>query len=127
VSIGACALLWVLAEPAVTLAFGGEFADAAPSVRLLCVAAAAMSIRQMPLDVLRGTGRPGLTTIAEACNWACFLVAVPLGAHWSGLSGAAAAVAVAGCVSLGVVCALALRGGAPRPHAAAPASMEALS
>ncbi len=105
------ALLFVFAHPVVTLLFGERYAAAASTLRLLAVASVAISIRSFPIEVLRGIGRPGLTSIAEAANWLLFLVAIPLGALAGGLAGTAAAVAAASYASLGVLLLLMWRSG----------------
>ncbi len=105
------ALLFVFAYPIVTMLFGQDYAAAVPALRLLAIASVAMSIRSFPMEVLRGIGRPGLTSIAEAANWVLFLVAIPIGAQTGGLLGTAAAVAVAGYASLGVLVVLMWRSG----------------
>lgn len=105
------AALAVFAAPAVTLVFGQEYADSAQVLRLLIVGAVAMAIRHFPLEVLRGMGRPGLTSLAEGANWSICLVALPAGAALGGLTGVAAAVAVAGVCSLAVLSAIVLRSG----------------
>lgn len=122
------AALIVAAEPAVTLLFGSEYAGGVTALRFLAVAALATSLRSFPLEVLRGVGRPGLTSIAEAANWLLFIAALPVGAVAYGLAGAAAAIAVAACASLAVTCALIWRTGvAARPNVVrAPATVEAM-
>lgn len=105
------ALLVAGAEPAIRVLFGAEFAGAAPILRLLAVATVARSVRQFPLEVLRGVGRPGMTSIAEAANWLLVLTAVPLGARLWGLEGAAAGVIVVSYGSLAVLAALVARAG----------------
>ena len=101
----------VLAGPAIRLLFGGDFAGAAPVVRLLAFATMARSVRQFPLEVLRGVGRPGLTSIAETANWLLVLTIVPAMAAFGGLQGAAIGVVCVSCGSLLVLIALMLRAG----------------
>jgi O-antigen/teichoic acid export membrane protein len=121
--------LFALAGPIVALLFGGEFNGAAPVLRLLALSAMAMSLRAFPLDVLRGVGRPGITSIAEVANWALFFVAVPAGAAFGGLQGAAAGVAVSSVGSLAVIVLLWMRSGvlarASAPDAPPPSALEA--
>jgi O-antigen/teichoic acid export membrane protein len=116
------------AGPAVTLLFGGDYGGAVPALRFLAIAALATSLRSFPLEVLRGVGRPGLTSIAEAANWLLFVVALPIGAATYGLPGAACAMAIAAFASLGVLGVLVLRSGvASRPAPALrPATVEAM-
>jgi len=114
--IGLAGLLVMFAQPIVTLLFGESYGAAAPALRLLALASIAISIRAFPIEVLRGIGRPGLTSIAEAVNWALFLVAVPLGAAAGGLVGTAVAVAVASYASLGVLVLLMWRSGVFGPR-----------
>jgi len=103
--------LFTLASPIVALLFGGEFGGAAPVLRLLALSAMAMSLRAFPLEVLRGVGRPGITSIAEIANWGLFVVAVPAGVAIGGLQGAAAGVAVSSFGSLAVIAVLSMRSG----------------
>jgi O-antigen/teichoic acid export membrane protein len=112
--IALAAVLFVLAGPLVTVLFGDSYADAAPALRWLAVGAVAASIRAFPLDVLRGVGRPGLTSLAEAANWLFFLPAIPVGAARGGLIGVAAGVAVASYASLAVLVLLVWRSGVMR-------------
>lgn len=109
--IALAGLLFAFAAPIVTLLFGQSYAAAAPALRLLAVASVAISIRSFPIEVLRGMGRPGLTSIAEAANWMLFLAAIPMGAAAGGLVGTAAAVAAASYASLAVLVALMWRSG----------------
>ncbi len=104
-------LLIAFASPIVTLLFGESYAGAAPALRLLALASIAISIRSFPMEVLRGIGRPGLTSIAEAANWLLFLAAIPIGVTAGGLVGTATAVAVASYASLVVLVLLMWRNG----------------
>jgi O-antigen/teichoic acid export membrane protein len=103
--------LFALADPAVDLLFGASFAGAAGALRLLAFAMVGRALRQFPMDVLRGIGRPGLTSLAEASNWALVLTAVPAGAAIGGLQGAAAGVVVVSYGSLAVLTLLTMRAG----------------
>jgi O-antigen/teichoic acid export membrane protein len=112
------ALLFVLAAPLITLMFGDSYASAAPALRWLAVGAVAASIRAFPIEVLRGVGRPGLTSLVEVANWLFFLLAIPIGAAQGGLIGVAAAVAAANYASLAALGVLVWRSGvmsAPAP------------
>jgi O-antigen/teichoic acid export membrane protein len=97
------AALFVAAPTIVTLFFGEAFADSATALRWLSIASVALALRSFPVDVLRGVGRPGLTSIAEAANWALFLAIVPACAYFGGVTGTAAGVAIASMASLGVL------------------------
>ena len=124
------ALLIAFAHPIVTLLFGQSYAGAAPALRLLAFASIAIAIRSFPIEVLRGIGRPGLTSIAEAANWLLFLAAIPIGANAGGLVGTATAVAVASYASVGVLVLLMWRSGVFDTRAAAadvpsPSALEA--
>jgi O-antigen/teichoic acid export membrane protein len=99
------------AGTAIDVLFGAEFAGAAPALRMLAIATLARCVRQFPLEVLRGVGRPGLTSIAEGANWLLVLTAVPAGAAIGGLQGAAAGVIVVSYGSLAVLTALMMRAG----------------
>lgn len=109
--VAVSALLFALAGPLVSLLFGDSYAGATAALRFLALGAVAAQIRAFPIEMLRGVGRPGLTSIAEAANWLLFLVAVPAGAMSAGLAGAAAAVAAASFASLGVLALLIWRSG----------------
>jgi O-antigen/teichoic acid export membrane protein len=115
-------LLGAFAAPLVTTLFGNEYAGAVPALRLLALASIPLSLRSFPIEVLRGIGRPGLTSIAEAANWLLFAAAIPTGALLGGLAGTACAVAIAGALSLGVLAVLTVRAGllhdAPAPSGA---------
>lgn len=111
VVIALAGLLFAFAGPIVTVLFGQGYAAAAPALRLLAIASVAISIRSFPIEVLRGMGRPGLTSIAEAANWLLFLAAIPAGAAAGGLVGTAAAVAAASYASLAVLITLMWRSG----------------
>ncbi len=118
--IAMAALMVVLARPLITLLFGDSYAGATLALRLLALGAVASSIRAFPIEVLRGVGRPGLTSIAEAANWLCFAIAIPLGATFGGLTGVAAAVAAASYASLLALALIAWRAGFVTRPAAAP-------
>ncbi|HEY8172211.1 MAG TPA: oligosaccharide flippase family protein [Dehalococcoidia bacterium] len=96
-------MLIVFAGPIVTLLFGSGYAGAVPALRLLALGAIATSLRSLPIEVLRGVGRPGLTSFAEAANWLIFLAALPIGVAAGGLVGMAAAAACAAFASLGAL------------------------
>jgi O-antigen/teichoic acid export membrane protein len=112
------AALFIAAPAIVTLFFGEDFARSATPLRWLSIASVALALRSFPVEVLRGIGRPGLTSIAEAANWALFLAIVPLGAYAGGLTGTAAGVAIASVASLAVLAAMIVRTGALRGDAA---------
>jgi hypothetical protein len=71
----------------------------------------ALALRSFPVEVLRGIGRPGLTSVGEAGNWLFFLCAVPAGAYLAGVTGTAAGVALASALSLVLLFALVWRAG----------------
>jgi O-antigen/teichoic acid export membrane protein len=103
--------LFIAAPHIVTLFFGERFTDAAPALRLLSIASVALALRSFPVDVLRGIGRPGLTSLAEMANWALFLAIVPASAYAGGLIGTAAGVAAASGCSLVVLALIVWRAG----------------
>ncbi len=117
-------LLIVFARPLVTLLFGSSYSGGVTALRFLAAGTIFAAIRGFPIEVLRGIGRPGLTSIAEGANWVLFLIAVPIGAVTGGLAGTAAAVAAASCASLGVLVVLIWRSGAfaSDAHVAPPTS-----
>lgn len=99
------------AQPAVHLLFGSEYGGAVRVLQLLAVSSLALALRAFPSEVLRGLGRPGLTSIAEVASWAMFLASGALGAWLGGVEGVAAGASVASVLSLAVTCALAYRSG----------------
>lgn len=105
------AMLFIAAPQIIELFFGSRYADAAPALRLLSIASVMLALRSFPVEVLRGVGRPGLTTLAEVANWTLFVALVPAGAALGGLAGTAAAVAIASTLSLGVLVAIIARAG----------------
>jgi O-antigen/teichoic acid export membrane protein len=113
------ALLWVLAQPLTVALFGQSFAAAAGIARVLAVGEIARSAYVLVIEALRGSGRPGLTTVAESANWVVFLVAVSVGAAADGLMGVAIGLAIGCFASLGILLALAART-APRGAVLAP-------
>jgi O-antigen/teichoic acid export membrane protein len=121
VVVAIAAALFVAAPHVVTLFFGDAFARSATALRWLSIASVALALRSFPIEVLRGIGRPGLTSIAEGANWLLFLAIVPAAAVLGGLTGTAAGVAVASSGSLAVLIVIAARAGlldAARPAAA---------
>jgi O-antigen/teichoic acid export membrane protein len=111
VVVAIAAALFVAAPHVVTLFFGDAFARSATALRWLSIASVALALRSFPIEVLRGIGRPGLTSIAEGANWVLFLSIVPAAAVLGGLTGTAAGVAIASSASLGVLIVLAARAG----------------
>lgn len=97
------ALLVLFARPAVVLIFGDDFAAAVAVLRLLAIGSVAVSARSFLVWVIRGLGRPGLTSVVEAAHWLLFLLAVPAGAALGGLTGTAVGVLAAAFVSLAVL------------------------
>jgi O-antigen/teichoic acid export membrane protein len=115
---GIAAALFVAAPHIVTLFFGEEFARSATPLRWLSIASVALALRSFPVEVLRGIGRPGLTSIAEAANWALFLAIVPACAYFGGVAGTAAGVATASTGSLGALILMVIRAGVFRAEVA---------
>jgi O-antigen/teichoic acid export membrane protein len=109
--------LFVAAPQIVTLFFGESFAEAATALRLLSIASVALALRSFPVEVLRGIGRPGLTSLAEAVNWALFLAIVPACAVAGGVVGTAAGVAIASVCSLAALAMISWRAGVFAPAA----------
>jgi O-antigen/teichoic acid export membrane protein len=120
--VGAIAAALFIAAPAIVpLFFGEEFARSAAALRWLSIASVALALRSFPVEVLRGVGRPGLTSGAEVANWALFLAFVPAGASLGGVTGTAAAVTLSSAASLAVLAAIVWRTGtfsAPRASVA---------
>jgi O-antigen/teichoic acid export membrane protein len=87
----------------VPLFFGSEFAPAVPLARILLVASFLVAIRRVLADGLRGTGRPGLGSLAEVSSWVVLFPALAaFAAIWGG-KGVALALLLAASVSLVVL------------------------
>lgn len=118
-------VLAAFARPAVVGLFGAEYAGGVPVLQLLSISALALALRAFPSDLLRGRGRPGLTSIAEAASWVAFLALAAGGAWLGGVEGVAAGAAIAGVLSLAITTAMAYRCGAFALSGDSPAEMEA--
>jgi O-antigen/teichoic acid export membrane protein len=98
---GAAALVLALASGwLVPFFFGQEFAEAIPLTRILLVGAFLDGARRVLTDTSSGLGRPGLGSIAEVSSWVVLVPALALLMPPWGITGVAAATAVAAAASL---------------------------
>lgn len=101
---GIVLILEILASWMVPFFYGREFEAAIPLTRILLVGALFVSLRRLVSDVLRGMGRPGISSLAELVGWLvlapCFCILVPS----YGLQGVAWSVTISWGASLAVVC-----------------------
>ncbi|MHB8642686.1 MAG: lipopolysaccharide biosynthesis protein [Gaiellaceae bacterium] len=115
------AVLWLVATPLTTLVFGHDFGGAASILRLLAIGEVGLIAYVLLGEAIRGSGRPGLTTVAEAVNWTVFLAATTLGATFGGIEGVAAGLAASRLLMVGVFVLLAWKARALTPLLAAAA------
>lgn len=85
--------LLVFARPVLELAFGSEFAEAAPATQVLLAGTVVVCARRLIADGLRGAGSPGAGSVAEALSWGWLIPALVLLVPTMGLMGVAVAVA----------------------------------
>ncbi len=121
-TVAACAAvvvaLEVSAEWLVPFFFGSEFESAVPIVRIVLVSALLIAARRILADGARGLGQPGLGTVAELVSLVALVPALAVFMPMWGVEGVAAALVVAGAVSLPVMVIGLARSG--REPAAAP-------
>lgn len=103
------AVLFAAIPYLVQLFFGDQFAESSSIARILVVGAFFASLRQVLLDGLRGTGNPGLATVAELSMYPWLLAATPFLVWRLGAEGVAVALAVAFAICFTVALAGALR------------------
>jgi len=120
--------LWIAAGPLAVLVFGDGFRAAGKVAAILATGEVARACYVLLLEMLRGAGRPALTTSAEAVNWALFTGAVIAAASLGGLVTIATGIAVASFGSRAALLILGLRAGAlgflvGRAPASAPAGL----
>ena len=123
-------LTLLVVVPAVTLAvafvpwvirvfFGEEFANAGTTARILLAGSVLFAVDRVLGDCARGAGVGAIDTIAEVVSWVSLLAAAAVLVPLFDANGVAAALGVAGAVSLGLLTVLWLRSGM---GAVAPAS-----
>ena len=108
-------VLWLTATPLMTLIFGNAFSAGASILRLLAIGEVGLIAYVLLGEGIRGSGRPGLTTMAEGVNWAVFLAATTLGATFGGIEGVAAGLAASRLLMVGVFLVIAWRARALTP------------
>lgn len=97
------------AGPAVSLAFGDAFADAAALIPALLVSTVLVCARRVLGDGLRGAGHPGAGSVAELCSYVAVVPALAVGVVSGGALGVAWALVGASAVSLLLLVGLAWR------------------
>jgi O-antigen/teichoic acid export membrane protein len=107
-SAAAAAIEIVFGRDLLRIFFPPEFADAYAPLVILVLASVLMNVRGVTGDWLRGRGRPGAATIAEAVSLAVLLPGFVV--LWNGeVTGVATVVLVASAASLAVTAAFARR------------------
>jgi O-antigen/teichoic acid export membrane protein len=95
--------LEILAGWLVPVFFGTAFAPAVPIMQILLVSSLFLSSRRVLTDTSRGTGQPGLGTIAEMVAWLSLVPGIVLLAPHFGAAGVALAFTVSGAISFAVL------------------------
>lgn len=103
VSAAVVAPLEILAGWAVPTFFGAAFAPAVPIMQILLVSSLFLSARRVLTDTSRGTGQPGLGTVAEIVAWISLVPGIALLAPRFGTSGVAFAFTISAAISLVVL------------------------
>ncbi len=100
-----------LAGTIVPLAFGAEFAPAVTAIRILIVGSIVLTVRELVVALLYGSGRPGAASVVELVSATTLLsLLLPLSLTW-GLNGASVALAVSyGAGMLAAIALVSLRG-----------------
>ena len=98
-AVVAVALIQVVLEPVLLLAFGDEALPALGSARILVVAGLFLGMRRLSTALLQGLGRPGTATAAEALGFVAMVIAMLSLVPSYGLHGACAAMLIAGVVT----------------------------
>lgn len=93
-------LIAATADFSVPFFFGHEFASAIPVTRVLLIGALFMAARRVLSDGARGSGFPGIGTLAEIASWLCLVPGIVLLAPRWGIVGVGAAFTVASAASL---------------------------
>ena len=100
---GAVAVIWVLAYPAVTIVYGGDFAGAVPLLKILVIEAAITCIGQVVFHLYLSLKQPGFPSVVQTLSLivavVCLLLLVP---HY-GASGAAISLVIAAFFRLAVM------------------------
>jgi PST family polysaccharide transporter len=107
-----CALLGLLAHPAVTVVYGQRWAGSASALQFLAVLGLARVLAELLYDFLVAVGRGRATMILQGLWLAALLPALLVGAHLDGIRGAALAHAlVAICLVIPAFCLVVARTG----------------
>lgn len=97
------AALEATADRLVLLFFGPEFSDSTALVHILLIGALLAGLRRVLADGARGSGYPGLGTIAEIVSWAALLVALAFLVPAAGVRGVALALVTSSALGLAVL------------------------
>lgn len=111
VSIVGAAALGLAGDLLVPLVYGGEYAPAVTSLRILLIGIVAAGARQVLADCLRGAGRPGAGTVAEIASWVIAIPGLVVLVPTFGVQGAAMAVSLSYVGALLVVLIFTVRHG----------------
>lgn len=97
--VGIVAVLEVVVEPVIRLAFGEDFTGAVACARWLIVADGLLALRSVLIAVLQGQGRGGSASWIELAVLPVLLLGIALAAGRDSLVGVGVSLAVAGLVS----------------------------
>jgi O-antigen/teichoic acid export membrane protein len=95
--------LEILAGWVVPTFFGKAFAAAVPIMQILLVSSLFLSARRVLADTSRGTGQPGLGTVAEIVAWVALFPSIALLAPTLGTAGVAFAFTISAAISFAVL------------------------
>jgi O-antigen/teichoic acid export membrane protein len=95
--------LEILAGWMVPAFFGPAFSPAVPIMQILLVSSLFLSARRVLTDASRGTGQPGLGTVAEIVAWISLVPGIALLAPRFGPEGVAVAFTISAAISLAVL------------------------
>jgi O-antigen/teichoic acid export membrane protein len=121
-SLAATGAVVVLLELAagwiVPLFFGAEFEDAVLLTRILLVGSFFAGARRVLADITSGSGRPGITSIAELSSWVVIVPALAVLAPLFGVPGVAVATVISSFASFSLLLVLLRRAQRRTPGAA---------
>jgi O-antigen/teichoic acid export membrane protein len=103
VSVAVVVPLEVLADRVVPTFFGEAFAGAVPIMQVLLVSSLFLSARRVLTDTSRGTGQPGLGSVAEIVSWVSLVPGIALLAPQFGAVGVALAFTASAAISFAVL------------------------
>lgn len=103
VGLAAAACLWVIAGPAVTWAYGRDFAGAVQPFRILVLEVLVSNAARIFYQVFTGTGRPATVSLFEGLGLGASIALMIVLAPRAGLEGAAIAMLLGGILRLASV------------------------